>query len=283
MEDFYRHSDYRNVILEELTTRTRRNPRYSQSAFARDLGIASNRLCEILGGKQGLSRRSAKEVADRLDLGAMEQEFFCDLVDSEHARSSAQRRNAQQRILTKQKVLFAKREGASGDALGIIKVLPAKLIMSWYHLTIVELVRISRRLESADWYSKKLDISATAVKLALQELLSHDLITYDPSSGNYSASHNVSTVDIPAKEIKAFHEQMTALAVKALYSSSVQDREFNSVILPMRMEEFGKFKLRLRALVNDFADAADAEKNPDLICGLSTQMFQIAALDLEKT
>jgi hypothetical protein len=162
-------------------------------------------------------------------------------------------------------------------------VLPAKLILSWYHLTIVEFVRISRRLESAEWYSKKLDISATAVRLALQELLGHDLISFDPVSRDYSASHNDSTVDIPAKEIKAFHEQMAALAVKALYSSSVQDREFNSVILPMRKEEFSKFKLQLRALVNDFADAADAEKNPDLICGFSSQMFQIATLDLEKT
>lgn len=278
MEEFFKHSDYRKVILHELTLRTRRNPRYSQSAFARDIGIPSNRLSEILGGKQGLSRRSAIKVAERLELAAPEQEFFCDLVDSEHARSGAQRQNARTQVLKKQNTYLVSRSDKR-KTLSDIPVLPAKLIMSWYHLTIVEFVRITRRIESVDWYSKKLDISATAVKLALQELLGHDLITFDEKSGQYSASHNSSTVDIPAKEIKAFHEQMTLLAVKALYSAGVDEREFNSMILPMRQEQFSKFKLQLRALVNEFADAADAEKEPDLICGFSSQMFQIGKLD----
>ncbi len=281
MDEFFKHSDYRKVILHELTVRTRRNPRYSQSAFARDIGIASNRLSEILSGKQGLSRRSAISVAQRLELAVPEQEFFCDLVDSEHARSASLRQSARHQVLSKQKSLLRTKTGSARKGASVAP-LPAKLVMSWYHLTIVEFVRISKRLETAEWYCRKLDISATAAKIALQELVDHKLISIDVNSGLYLAAHNSSTVDIPAKEIKVFHEQMIAIAVKSLYSTGVDEREFNSMILPMRREHLHKFKMQLRVLVNEFADAADAETDPDLICGFSSQMFPIATIETNK-
>jgi uncharacterized protein (TIGR02147 family) len=281
METFYQHSDYRKVILQELTARTRRNPRYSQSAFARDIGIASNRLSEILGRKQGLSRRSAIKVAERLELSEPEQEYFCDLVDAEHARSSAQRQSARLQVVSKQKNLSVPKSHRSKSKSVPLPILPPKLVMSWYHLTIVEFVRVSRKMAAAEWYSKKLDISLTAAKIALQELKDHKLVSYDTKAECWAATNHASTVDIPAKEIKAFHEQMVALAIKSLFSSVVEEREFNSMILPMSQDKFSQFKLKLRALVNEFADEADAITDPDLICGFSSQLFQIAKFDAD--
>jgi uncharacterized protein (TIGR02147 family) len=281
MENFYQHADYRKVILHELTTRTRRNPRYSQSAFARDIGIASNRLSEILGRKQGLSRRSAIKVAERLELSETEREYFCDLVDAEHARSAAQRQSARLQVVSKQKNLSGSKNDKSKSKHVSLPILPPKLVMSWYHLTIVEFVRVSKKLSAAEWYSQKLDISLSAAKIALQELKDHNLVSYDSHAECWNATNHASTVDIPAKEIKAFHEQMVALAIKSLFNSGVEEREFNSMILPMRQDKFSQFKLKLRALVNEFADEADGIADPDLICGFSSQLFQIAKLDAD--
>ena len=60
------HEDYRDILREELAARTETNPQYSLRAFARDLGIGSARLSEVLNGNTGLSRPAAEPLSPGL-------------------------------------------------------------------------------------------------------------------------------------------------------------------------------------------------------------------------
>ena len=91
-------TDYRAILQAELAGRCRQNGRYSLRAFARDLKLAPSRLCEILSGKQGLSRAGAERVAMALGLDPQATGFFCDLVDAHHARSRHDRELARERL-----------------------------------------------------------------------------------------------------------------------------------------------------------------------------------------
>lgn len=90
--------DYRDILLAELKDRIARNPRYSQNAFARDLGISPSLLCDILQGKKGLSRDSANRIGLRLGMSELDRERFCNLVESRHARLRLKRELALSRI-----------------------------------------------------------------------------------------------------------------------------------------------------------------------------------------
>lgn len=90
--------DYRIILRSELAERCKHNPNYSLRAFARDLGIAPSRVSEILSGKQGLSRKAALSIAERLGLSTEEAEAFADLVDCRHCRTLDGRERARRRL-----------------------------------------------------------------------------------------------------------------------------------------------------------------------------------------
>lgn len=86
------------ILRLELEKRIQRNPKYSQNAFARDLGVTSARLSEILAGKKGLSRDAAKQIGQNLEMDQTNLVMFCDLADSHFARGALQRELALQRL-----------------------------------------------------------------------------------------------------------------------------------------------------------------------------------------
>jgi plasmid maintenance system antidote protein VapI len=89
---------YRDVLTAALDERRSRNPRYSQSAFARELGLRRSQLHEVLGGKKGLSRSAAQRIASIVGLDGDDAELFCDLIDAEHARSEVTRTWARRQL-----------------------------------------------------------------------------------------------------------------------------------------------------------------------------------------
>src|SRR3954468_13014795 len=70
-------------LSEELARRMKSNPRYSQRAFARQLGLSAGELSEILRGKRSLSLRSALRVASSLGLSPSETRHLITLAQLE--------------------------------------------------------------------------------------------------------------------------------------------------------------------------------------------------------
>ena len=84
--------DYRDLLASEYEERCRRNSHYSLRAFARDLNLGAPRLSDVLNYKSGLSKEASAKIAERLGYNEEEKSFFCTLVESQHARSRAQRK-----------------------------------------------------------------------------------------------------------------------------------------------------------------------------------------------
>ena len=90
-------NDYREILKQELNLRSGRNPRYSLRAFSRDIGLAPTRVSAIFKGREGISFETAEKICDRLGFDKEHSEYFCVLVESQHARSSAMRSLARER------------------------------------------------------------------------------------------------------------------------------------------------------------------------------------------
>ena len=90
--------DYRDILKDELSSRCQKNPRYSLRAFARDVGLSSARISEVLNYKHGLSRKSGTQISKKLGFSNEEAEYFCTLIESSDARSRIVKENASQKI-----------------------------------------------------------------------------------------------------------------------------------------------------------------------------------------
>src|SRR4051794_12712496 len=77
---------YREFLAAELARRIGANPRYSQRAFAKALGLSPGELSEILRGKRPLSAKHALQIARALGLSEAERRRLLALSQGETER-----------------------------------------------------------------------------------------------------------------------------------------------------------------------------------------------------
>lgn len=92
--DLNKDSDYVEVLKYFFEKRVHNNRKYSLRSYARDLGITSSRLSQILQKKYGLSKKAGEEIAEKLKLSLIEKEAFCHLISIKHSRSKKEKDKA---------------------------------------------------------------------------------------------------------------------------------------------------------------------------------------------
>jgi len=258
-------NDYRSILREELAARCRQNPRYSLRAFARDLQLAPSRLCEVLSGKQGLSRRVAERVAKALDFAADETERFCDMVESQHARCQRDRETARIRLT----------RHAMPEAAMQLQMDTFKAIADWYHFGILELILVDGFKSDAKWISRRLRITELEVQLALERLFRLGLVVRVGEDIKVNQAGGFVPGDVPSDSIKRFHAQILAQAGDALVVQKLEEREFWAQITAIDRRQLPEAKKAIREFAHRFCNKlAEAEAKDGLYC-LGIQLFEL--------
>lgn len=261
-------TSYRDILKREFASRSQRNARYSLRAFARDLEFLPSRLSDILNGKQGLSRKSASALAEKLGFSRSENEFFCALVDKEHARSHSKREIAGNEI---QKIR-ARHEYTelSEEAFAIIA--------DWYHFAIMELVTVDGFINDKHWIARRLGISPVEAELGLQRLIRVGLLEKKGRRLHVAVEYPASMSEVPSQAIRSHHRQVLEKAGAALHLQSVDTRDFSSITmaidsgdLPAIKEEIRKFR---RGLEKCFKGG---KKKKNSVYCLGVQFFGLEA------
>lgn len=68
---------FRDLLIDELTRRRARNPRYSMRAFARALSIDHSSLSQLMRGKRRLTPRSIRHLGTALRLSPHDIAMHC--------------------------------------------------------------------------------------------------------------------------------------------------------------------------------------------------------------
>ncbi|MCX6116271.1 MAG: TIGR02147 family protein [Proteobacteria bacterium] len=259
-------TDFRHILKQHLLQRVTRNPKYSQGAFARDLGLKSNRLSEILSGKQGISPQVALDLAKKLELNQSETEQFCHLVAARHGRSQALKDSSRSALASHN--IPEKSQTRNFDT---------SILSKWYSIVILECIRITKQIAPIKWYASELGVSEAAVKLCLDNLRALGLFVKDDNGHIWADQLNIES-PVPSANIKQFHLAAMDLAAKAIFSVDMSEREYQSMVIPMEAHRVTEFKEKLRNLVHEFADAADAQTRATSVYMLSAQMFPIIQL-----
>lgn len=261
----FNQTDYRDVLKEYLSRRCEHNPRYSLRALARDLQMSPSRLSEALNGKAGISAASARKITERLGLGNQESQYFYLLVQKEHARCRHIRKKAAEEI-----------EGFTGiSKKARINLDQFQVVAEWYHMAILECFSLPDFEPKLEWFAKKLDLPLMTVEQAFKRLFRVGLVEL---RGTFFVPADTQTVyeSGPASEaVRNFHRQVLEKAIKALDTQSVEERDFQNLIVAIDPEELPRYRERIRKFWGELSQMAEANPKKEKVYSLSISLFNL--------
>ncbi|MES2856446.1 MAG: TIGR02147 family protein, partial [Bdellovibrionota bacterium] len=124
--------DVIEVLATEIEERRLRNASYSMRAFARDLGVSSSRLSDIMNRKRPLTDAAAKRLAEGLGYNAKETEMLVLFAQASDNRQESVRNEA---LVRRQALIRSFQQvNLSTEAF--------EAIADWHHFAILEMTHL---------------------------------------------------------------------------------------------------------------------------------------------
>jgi uncharacterized protein (TIGR02147 family) len=236
-------------------------------AFARDLEVSSSRLSEVLNGRYGLSRESAAAISKRIAWTEAERSFFCDLVESEHARASKKKREARARI------------ESTPSSYQQLSLDSFQVIADWFHYAILELTLIQGFRSDVKWIAGKLGISEHVAAAAIERLKRLDLLEEVDHVLRATDSFTASPSGIPSEALKKFHRQLLEKTLTAIQMQTLEERDLSHLILAIDRSQMTEAKEEIRKFRRSFdARFGKAQKKDEVYC-LGINFFRLQERD----
>lgn len=227
----YEYDSYLDYLNDELVKRTSINRAYSLRAFAKSLSLSSGELSEILRGVRKLSLKSALKISKAMGLTSTETRHLLSLVEKEQGRILTNNIDTSKKQYNETKL--------SADQFDIIS--------EWYHFAILNLAECDDFEWSYTYISKKLNIKAYEVKVAIEKMINVGLITKtEKKSGeiHYKISENfiMSTEGIPSKAIRNYHKQILNKAIESLDFQAIEERDISGIGIAIDKKDLASIK-----------------------------------------
>ncbi|MCB0384329.1 MAG: TIGR02147 family protein [Bdellovibrionales bacterium] len=220
-------------LQEEYEARRKRNPSFSLRAFAQILQIPPGRLSEILNQKRPISQKMASHLADRLELDP-------------HAKRqllSHLGRNGKT-IKTSPKSVDDLNEHPSDYVQ--ISLDHFHALADWYHFAILSLTEVESFVSEPKWIARRLGISVTQVKSAIERLERLDLLR--AIDGRWVATNKSLTTptDIASPALRSSHRQSLQQAIDCLEKVEIRDRDITSITMAIDKSKIEPAKEMIR-------------------------------------
>lgn len=262
-----KYTDYRDILEDELSTRRQNNPAYSVRAFARDLGISSPRLSNILNKKQGLSVESAREIAKRLKIPEGKKRWFYLSAGALHSRSDKERKEFQKKI---------KEIKNESKVYSEISMEYFTIVSEWYHFAILELTLLKTFQYDIQWIANTLGIDPQNAQDAIERMKRLDLV--QEKNGTLVATHQYieSPDEMASSALKKFNSQLIQASLRAITEQPVHEREISSILIGIEKSRLPELKERLKDFRREFSYEAAKGDNKDTLYCLATQFYSLS-------
>ncbi len=263
--EFSKPTEYLSSLLE---TKQKINPRFSLRAWARQMGFASPAvLSMILNQKRKLHPKQAIRIKNTLGFSEEESRYFDFLILYANAPSLGEKEFYENVLKTLR----------PDNQLSSLDLDHFKLISDWYHIAILEMVRLSDFKEDPQWIGQRLmgEISKTKIKDAIQRLLRLNLLTKDASGKLVRTQQRIATpTDIPDEGIKRFHAQRIENALVALKDDFMDERDITAqtvISSKLKIKEAKKMIQTFRRRLSSFLESGPKEE----VVQLNVQLFKL--------
>lgn len=261
-----RGMELQRLLLETLEARCSKNPGYSLRAFARDLGLSAQSLSHIMNGNRGISREKGQVIAEKIGLSETEKEELITFIEARYSRSPRIRDEAAKRMILLQ-----------GMMKSDLALESFKMISGWYHLALLTLLQIERKIQSPKFLAARLGISVYEVKASLERLLKLKMLKIESQRYIPEQDYFINKNGTSSQSVKTFHEQILDKAKTALTLQKVQERDFSVVFLPIDPDRVDEIKEEIRVFRKRIEQKfSSSPENCKEVYALGVQLFRIS-------
>ena len=243
-------TDLRLLLCDELARRCRTNPRYSMRAFARSLKLSHSLLSMILSHKRALSKSAARKIVAALELNP---ELARDaLARVGKARAAAEKMQEAAKTFREVDLDFF------------------SIIADWYSYAILSLLELPNAKFDRHWISRRLNITVTEAKLAMDRLQRVGLLAEDKDGRWRQTGAPIRLYNPISTEVtRGFHRQLLNKALQALDNEPFERRVFASITLPVSSERVEHARRRIEDAKIELSDEFEAKP------GEATDVYQL--------
>lgn len=219
------------VLQEKLHAARVKNPSYSLRAFASKLGLSPAAVSEILNGRRAVSEKTARRIADALILNPQELAR----IEASAAGIKSQKRTA-------------RRERVQGQRPSLeLSMDNFQAISEWQHFAVMSLVETQGFKEDAAWVAKRLGLTRTAAKDALERLERLGMLQRDEDGVLRATGVNYRSPDeIASLALRKAHHANLELAKNSLEKDPLEKRDFTAVTMAIDPARLPEAKQRIR-------------------------------------
>ncbi|MBT4760060.1 MAG: TIGR02147 family protein [Bdellovibrionaceae bacterium] len=221
-------------VKDTFSERKKRNSNYSLRAFAKSLDIPVSTVSEILNKKRPLSKQLRKKLVTKLGLTKEQDKFFVELENLMEQESKIR---------------------TSENNYHILEIDKFKVVSSWYHYAILQLLKTLDFKNDDKWMAERLNLTEKEVGLAIQRLIRIGLLSLnkqnqleDNSDGNTSHLKTSFTNEY----MRNFQIEALELGIEAIENVDLDFRDnttmtfaINKKSMAIAKKEIAKFRRKL--------------------------------------
>ena len=244
---------FRLRLQNELNSRCRANARYSLRAFARSLQLESSALSRILSGKRKITPSMFQRLSERLALNPAEVASFVEVAPT-------------------------------AAPVAEIDQDTFNLIGQWQNFAILELVGTKGFQPESRWIAKRLRISVSEVKLAIERLTRFGLLeiisdgSFRVKTPSTTTTHQRGT----SAALKTLQKDLLKKAAEAMEEVDPDERDQSAICVSLTRAQVLETKERIRQFRKEILSLAGKEPLKDEVYQLVLSLYPLSHSRKEK-
>ena len=275
MKDILEYTSYRQYIADYYADKKAKSA-FTWQEFTRAAGFSSPvHLKYASEGKLNLSDAAALRVAQAMHLAGYEQDYFCEMVKFDNAKTDAEKKDAFGKMLSIADSVKAKI--IEGDSF--------RYFESWKNPVLRELAPAmpgAKPLALAR--ACRPEITAAEVTETLNFLVKAGLLQKD-KDGNYKQTERGVTtgpMEVTPIAVREMHRQMGEFALEAIEGVAQDKRHFSGLTLGITRDAYEKIVQEIAEFRKRIITIATQDDGMDEVYRLNVQLFPMTNKSINK-
>ena len=233
MKDVLEYTDYHQYIADYYADKKTKSA-FTWQEFTRAAGFSSPvHLKYASEGKLNLSDAAALRVAQTMHLAGYEQDYFCEMVKFDHAKTDEEKKSIFNKMLAI----------ADIHKVRILEGISFRYFDSWKNPVLRELAPAmpgAKPLALAK--ACRPDITAAEVSESLSFLIKANLLQKDENGNYVQTEKSVTTgpMDVTPLAVRGMHRKMGEFALDAIEGVPQDERHFSGLTLGITRDAYEK-------------------------------------------
>ena len=266
MKDVLEYTSYRQYIADYYADRKAKSA-FTWQEFTRAAGFSSPvHLKYASEGKLNLSDAAAQRVAQAMHLAGYEQDYFCEMVRFDNAKTDAEKKDAFSKMLSI----------ADAHKAKIIEGDSFRYFDSWKNPVLRELAPAmpgAKPLALAR--ACRPEITAAEVTESLNFLVKADLLKKDKDGNYFQTEKGITTgpMEVTPVAVRGMHRQMGEFALDAIEGVPQDKRHFSGLTLGITRKAYEEIVQEIAEFRKRIITIATREDDADEVYRLNVQFF----------